>query len=204
MEIRSQRLTISPLLVEDVYLMRNWGKHDNPLLEDYNFPLLSDREIVKWYNNKTRPLFNKYYGVRNEKKDFIGYLGIKDIKIFRKFSTLGIVIDANHMEKGYGIELLDCFIDYYFTELKMKYMILEVAEFNKRAYRVYEKIGFVKDGYYLDDFFNQRLNLKNIYYIEAKSSFVIDGHTIYNYIYKMTLTKKRFYELRSKRNSELE
>ena len=76
-------------------------------------------------------------------------------------------------------------------------MILEVAEFNKRAYRVYEKLGFKPVGYYLDEFFNQGLDLTNPYYLQEKSSFVIDGQKIYNYIYKMTLSKKRFFQLKN-------
>ena len=57
--------------------------------------------------------------------------------------------------------------------MKMKKMILEVAEFNKRAYRVYQKIGFKPIGYYLDEFFDSELDLSSTYYLEEKSSFVI-------------------------------
>ena len=80
--------------------------------------------------------------------------------------------------------------------MKMRKMILEVAEFNKRAYRVYEKMGFQPAGYYLDEFFNQGLDLTNPHYLAEKSSFVIDGEKIYNYIYKMTLHKRRFFQMR--------
>ncbi len=38
--------------------MRNWGGyHDNPLLGDYNFPILTDDEIKQWYKIKTRSFF---------------------------------------------------------------------------------------------------------------------------------------------------
>ncbi len=78
-------------------------------------------------------------------------------------------------------------------------MLLEVAEFNKRAMAVYKKIGFKENGYYLDEFFNSNLDLNNPYYQEAKSSFVIDGKIIYNYIYKMTLSKETFFSKREER-----
>lgn len=197
MEIKGKRVTIRNLRLEDVFEMRKWGYHDNPLLEDYNFPQMSDKEIRLWYRMKVNSIFNKYYGVRNENNELIGYMGIKGIKLFRRESTLGIVLDPNHINKGYGTEILDTFLRYYFTEMKMRKMILEVAEFNKRAYRVYEKIGFKPVGYYLDEFFNQGLDLTNPYYLEEKSSFVIDGEKIYNYIYKMDLPKKRFFEIRN-------
>ncbi|NLK43365.1 MAG: GNAT family N-acetyltransferase [Tissierellia bacterium] len=196
LEIKGERVTIRDLKLEDVFEMRNWGYHDNPLLEDYNFPHMSDKEIKLWYKMKVNSFFNKYYSIRNERDELIGYMGIKGIKIFRRESTLGIVLDPNHINKGYGTEILDTFLRHYFIEMKMKKMILEVAEFNKRAYRVYEKIGFQPVGYYLDDFFNQGLDLKNPYYLAEKSSFVIDDEKIYNYIYKMALQKNRFFKLR--------
>ncbi len=197
MEIKGERITIRRLRLEDVFEMRKWGYHNNPLLEDYNFPQMTDREIRLWYKMKVNNIFNKYYGIRNENNDLIGYMGIKGIKIFRREATLGIVLDPNHVNKGYGTEILDTFLQYYFTTMKMRKMILEVAEFNKRAYRVYEKLGFKPVGYYLDEFFNQGLDLTNPYYLQEKSSFVIDGQKIYNYIYKMTLSKKRFFQLKN-------
>ena len=201
MEIKGKRVTIRDLQLEDVFEMRKWGYHDNPLLEDYNFPQMSDKEIGLWYKMKANGIFNKYYGIRNENNELIGYMGIKGIKIIRREATLGIVLDPNHINKGYGTEILDTFLHFYFTKMKMRKMILEVAEFNKRAYRVYEKIGFQPVGYYLDDFFNQGLDLTNPYYLEEKSSFVIDGQKIYNYIYKMILSKKRFFQVRNKLRS---
>ena len=123
-------------------------------------------------------------------------MGIKDIKVIKRESTLGIVLDPNQVNKGYGTEILDTFLRHYFTDMKMKKMILEVAEFNKRAYRVYQKIGFKPIGYYLDEFFDSELDLSSTYYLEEKSSFVITDKKIYNYIYKMVLNKKRFFELR--------
>jgi len=196
LEIKGKRIIIKDLQLEDVYEMRNWGSHENPLIEDYNFPPMNNKEIKIWYGMKARKLFNKYYGIRNEEGYLIGYMGIKDIRIIRRESTLGIVLDPNHVDKGYGTEILDTFLRYYFTKMNMRKMFLEVAEFNKRAYRVYEKIGFKPVAYYLDEFFDSGLDLSNMYYLEQKSSFVIGDKKIYNYIYKMVLTKKRFFEIR--------
>jgi RimJ/RimL family protein N-acetyltransferase len=100
------------------------------------------------------------------------------------------------VDKGYGTEILETFLHYYFTEMRMRRMILEVAEFNKRAFRLYEKIGFKTIGYYLDEFFDSGLDLTNPYYLIEKSSFVIKDEKIYNYIYKMVLDRKRFFKLR--------
>ena len=196
MKIKGRRIIIEKLKLEDVYKMRSWGVHENPLIEDYNFPPMNDIEIKIWFRKKTNTLHNKYYGVKNEEGKLIGYLGIKEIKRFWRQSTLGIVIDPSNVDKGYGSEILETYLNYYFGEMKMKSMLLEVAEFNKRAYRVYEKMGFKPVGYYLDEFFNSGLDLTNSYYLKEKSSFVIKGKKIYNYIYKMKINKRDFIKLR--------
>ena len=74
MKIEGKKIIIRPLQLNDVYYMRNWGYHDNPLLGDYNFPILTDDEIKQWYKIKTRSFFNKYFSVFNKKDILIGYL----------------------------------------------------------------------------------------------------------------------------------
>lgn len=196
MEIVGSRITIKPLEVIDVFHMRYWGKHENLLLEDYDFPFYTDDEIKRWYKAKTKSIFNKYYAIRNQEGFLIGYLGIKDIRYILRSSTLGIVLDPNYVDQGYGTEILETFLEHYFTKMKMRRMFLEVAEFNSRAYRVYEKIGFVSIAYYLDEFHNHRLNLYDKNYLVSKSSFVITKKKIYNYIYKMKLDRKIFLKAR--------
>lgn len=193
MDIIGKRVIIKKLELEDVFQMRNWGFHKNPLLSDYNFPDMTDNEIKKWYKIKTSYFLDKYYGVKNGQGYLLGYLGIKNIRLIKRESTLGIVFDPDKMNKGYGTEALSVFLNHYFTEMNMKKMYLEVAEFNTRAKKVYEKVGFKEDGYYLDVFFNNKLDLSNPYYLDKKSSFVIDGKKIYNYIYKMKLEREVFF-----------
>ncbi len=119
-EIKGKRITIRRLKLEDVFYMRRWGRHRNPLLEDYNFPTMSDRGVRNWYKLKVSSLFNKYYGVLNENGQLVGYMGIKEIKYIRRISTLGLVVDADHMNEGYGTEILDTFLQHYFSQMKMK------------------------------------------------------------------------------------
>lgn len=199
--LKGSRVTIKPLLLEDAFKMRSWGIHENPLISDYNFPPLTDTEIHEWYMDKTKPRKNKYYGIHNESHRFIGYLGIKDIKKLKKESTLGLVFDPYHVSNGYGTETLETFLTYYFKELNMNRMYLEVAEFNTRAYKLYVKMGFKAEGYYLDYFFDQKLDLNNPYYKTNESCFVIQNKKIYNYIYRMKLTKDDFLYKKERGNS---
>ncbi len=192
MEIKGKRVIIAPLKIEDVYCMREWGYHEDSLLMDYNFPPMNDSELHGWYNIKTFGRSKEYYGVTNREGKLVGYMGIKNIKKIKKEATLGIVFDPNHINKGYGTEAITTYLNYYFNEMKMKTLLLEVAKFNKRALRCYEKSGFVVIDVYLDKFFNQDMDLTDPYYLQEKSSFVIKDGKIYNYIYKMKVDRKSF------------
>lgn len=191
-EIIGDRIRIRPIELEDVYQMKNWGYHKNPLLSDYNLPGMTNEELKQWYRYKKRGFNQVYYSVFNEVNILIGYLGIKNIRRIRKEATLGIVIDPNYVDMGYGTEIITNYLDYFFGELNMKIMYLEVAKFNKRAMRCYEKSGFSTVDMYLDRFFNQNLDLKDPYYLEESSSFVIRDGKVYNYIYIMQIKRDTY------------
>lgn len=198
MRIEGLHIYIESLKLDDVFEMRKWGEHENPLLEDYNFPMMNDSEIRVWYKMKTNKASNKYFSIKDKNDTLIGYMGMKDIKFLRRISTLGIVLDPNKVDQGYGTEILETFLHHYFTQMRMRKMLLEVSAFNKRAYRLYEKIGFVQDKEYIEEFFNQYLDLDDPYYLEEESSFEVVSGNIYTYIYKMSLTRKRFFQMREK------
>ncbi len=171
--------------------MRQWGIHENPLLIGYNFPNYTDKDIVTWYNYKTKPFYNKYFSIYLEDR-LIGYLGMKKIsRIFRR-STLGIVLDPNFINKGYGTDVLITFLNYYFYELKMKKMYLDVDLFNQRALKLYLKLGFKITGKYLAKFIDDYVDVNGSYYLENENAFVIKNYKVYNYRYTMLLEKDNF------------
>ncbi len=198
MEIIGKRIKMAPLKLEDAYFMRIWGTHDNPLLSDYNLPFISDEELTEWYYYKTGDKSRRYYGVFNEENRFIGYMGIKNIRRIWKDAVLGIVFDPNYVNQGYGTEAITTFLDYYFKEMKMRKLFLEVAQFNKRALRCYEKSGFKIIDRYLDEFFDQRIDFRDPYFVSEKSSFVIKRGKVYNYIYKMKIDKNTYIKMGEK------
>lgn len=190
MEIKYEDIVIKKLKREDIPLMQLWGSHKNTLLEDYNFPRMTDVEMRVWYRMKQVPFINKYFGIWLEGR-LIGYLGIKNIKRIRRTSVLGLVFDPNYTSLGYGKKALEGFLNHYFGPMRMKTMVLEVTEFNERAYRLYKSMGFEEVGYYLDEFYNN-IDILDPNFIKYQSSFVMKDEKIYNYIHKMKLDKGKY------------
>lgn len=195
--LKGERVTLSTLSLEDVFFMRNWGKHENPLLQDYNFPPMNDEELEYWYKGKTIGKTKEYFAVYNEEGRMIGYLGMKNIKKIRKEATLGVVFDPNYLNQGYGTEAIKVFIDYFFNQLNMKTLYLDVAKFNKRAIRCYEKCGFQKVKKLLRRFeLEDSIDVTSTYFQEEKDSFVFKYGKLYNYIYQMKIDKEIYEEMR--------
>lgn len=189
MELVGKNLILAPLTMNDAYDMRAWGQHDSILFGDYNFPYINDVEVKRWFRFKTFTWRNRYFSVRDKSGKLVGYMGIKNKKLLKRTAFLGIVFDPDYINKGLGTEAMDIFLPYFFDTLRMKGLLLEVAEFNERAIHVYEALGFKKTAYYLDLFPNQEADTSDLEFSRWKSCFVFDGEKIYNYIYEMKLTK---------------
>ncbi|EOD00024.1 GNAT family N-acetyltransferase [Caldisalinibacter kiritimatiensis] len=185
---KGDRVKIYKLTLEDVFGMLNWGKHDDLLFEDYNFPTLTEDEVKEWYEIKTRNKSKQCFSIKNEKNKVIGYLTIKNIRKISKQGTLGIVFDPNYLNMGYGTETIKSFLKYYFDNLNMKVMNLQVAKHNKRAIRCYEKCGFKKVRLYKQRLENQEIPIYNDEkYKDIREDFVIKNGVLYSYFYEMKI-----------------
>ncbi|WP_352418758.1 GNAT family N-acetyltransferase [Proteiniborus sp.] len=185
-DIRGSRIKIRPLRHEDVYRMQNWGKHDDPLFYDYNFPNLNDEEILQWYNYRISNKNSKSFSVFDEEDKMIGYISIKNIRKLMKTSRLGIVFDPTILNNGYGSEAIMILLEYYFNVMEMKTLYLDVAKFNKRAIRCYEKCGFKKIREYQAKYSNFRSELfDDNSYVWDEEFFSIKNNVIYCRYYEM-------------------
>ncbi|KXG73903.1 GNAT family N-acetyltransferase [Thermotalea metallivorans] len=137
-----EKTRIRKLFREDVDQMQNWGSHRDPLFFHYNFPYLDTNERDEWYRSKTGKFRKKSFAIENTRGEVIGFLSIRDIQWIKRESELGIVLNPDCMNEGYGTDAIKAFLYYYFQGMKMKTITLRVAHFNERAIRCYCKCGF--------------------------------------------------------------
>lgn len=141
-----KKVYIRSMAKEDIMKMTKWSRHENPLLFHYNFPCLNERECSKWFYDRTRKMGRRNYVIENEDRQIVGYLSIRNIKIFSKSSELGIVLDPGEINKKYGRYAIKEFMEYYFNNMNMKKLKLRVAEYNTRGYKCYKSCGFKVTG----------------------------------------------------------
>jgi RimJ/RimL family protein N-acetyltransferase len=77
----------------------------------------------------------------------IGDLALTEIDYINKNASLRIALyKKEHYGKGLGTEAMSLLLQYAFEVLSLYRVYLNVYEFNSRAIRAYEKLGFAREG----------------------------------------------------------
>lgn len=146
----SDRIYFKKMTPEDVDIYHRWRndmevmRSTSPFLDIYDF------EETKEFVNKIILGSNssKSYIIVEKKSDTpIGITPLINIDYKNRNAECIIDIgDKNFWGKGYGTEALRLLLDYAFLELNLHRVSLRVFSFNDKAIKLYEKIGFKKEG----------------------------------------------------------
>jgi UDP-4-amino-4,6-dideoxy-N-acetyl-beta-L-altrosamine N-acetyltransferase len=153
-----QNTRLTPLEDSDLDLLYIW--QNEPGLRDltmgFRFPV--QRETVKeWitYQREQNAKSHVVFAIRQQNV-FVGTTRLHNIDQYQRTASLGIYIGENkRRNRGIGFVSCSLIIDYAFNGLDLRKIGLEVVSFNENAIRLFEKLGFKKEGvktgeYYLD------------------------------------------------------
>lgn len=85
---------------------------------------------------------------------YIGGCSTQQVDVKNRNCMVGIMIgDKDYWGKGYGEDALRVLIKFVFEELNMHKICLGVFDFNERAIKCYEKVGFVEEGRFKEQLF---------------------------------------------------
>ena len=138
-------------------IMEGWN---NPEMRKYlggYFP--NSRESEKEWMRSAQESMKRRSDVhlvieKSEDDSFIGTVAVHDINWVSHSGTIGIAIHKpENWNKGYGTEALKLLMKFCWNSLNMRRLDLTVHEFNERAMRVYEKLGFKECGVFHKRFF---------------------------------------------------
>ncbi len=120
----------------------------------YDLPLRIDRTI-EWFRNKDNSkridCIIEYNGIP------VGLIGLLQIDKVNSKAEYYITIGENSFKrKGIATKATKAIIEYAFLELKLHKVYLTVDARNEHAIHLYEKVGFKREGYFVDDLFCAR------------------------------------------------
>ena len=118
---------------------------------DTDPPRLFSEKKVKEFQEKAleKDSSNElFFNIRSLEDDrLIGYVGLFDLFKHHGDSLVAIALgERADWGKGYGTDAMRIMLRYAFNELNLRRVGLIVFEYNPRAIRSYEKLGFVHEG----------------------------------------------------------
>jgi RimJ/RimL family protein N-acetyltransferase len=99
-----------------------------------------------WFEKEQPDNFN--FLIRGlENNQAIGDIGLDGVRWNHGETFVGIGIgERAYLGKGYGTDAMQIILRYAFQELNLQRVALDVFEYNPRAIRSYEKVGFRHEG----------------------------------------------------------
>lgn len=176
--------------IKEACQMRDFAPHKDKLYADFNFPDYSDEEMVSWFKIKTEK-GKLLIGISDMEDNVVGYMTLRKINPVLKTSEMGIIINPEKINMGYGTDAISSLKRWYFEKLKFKKLYLTVAFYNERALAVYKKIGFIPKHFLYERFINDEVDVfsdKN--YEPIKKYFKKTFSKIYIKCIKMELSTK--------------
>ena len=151
-EVSGDRVVLRELTRADVDLMAQWPRFAESELQWANLDLATQRDRDAWFersrSNLTRRRFTIWTrdpsGARGGRA--VGTIGLRNIDLRYGEGTLGIIVNAADVSRGYGTDAIRTLVRFAFQKLGLRKVYLDVAEGNDRAQRCYDRVGFIRIG----------------------------------------------------------
>lgn len=146
--INNELIRLRGLEREDLITLHKW-MNDFDLTTQFLRIFPSIKCLTEdWYNKIVQNQNKIIFAIETaESGIFIGCVGLDNIDWISRKGELYIYIgDEGFQDKGYGTATLRLFLKYCFNYLNLYKIYLKVLENNKRALKLYEKLGFESEG----------------------------------------------------------
>lgn len=146
------QIRLTALRPDDAPTMMRWyedGEFGRLFDANPAFPK-SERSLTKWFDDSDRDQSSFAMAIRLLYSDeLIGYADIDGIQWTHRvgWMSIGIGNPANR-GRGYGGEALRLMLRFAFHELNLHRLQLTVFAYNEAAIRLYERLGFQREGVY--------------------------------------------------------
>ena len=184
-------ITIRKFEAKDIPLKVEWI--NNPLNNrylHYNLPLKED-ETYRWFERNQNRI-DRYDATIEADGIAIGLIGLLDIDFQNYKAEYYITIgNREYLGKGIAFQASKLLLEYAFYELRLNRIFLFTEYNNTAAQRLFEKIGFKKEGLVQDDLFYKGRYVSRFLYGICKDDFARNvetpisflGYNYNNYIY---------------------
>lgn len=113
--------------------------------------MVSAEEQVQWWKRVASRAGEKHYSIVDASTDrVIGKLRVQNIDQVNKHCEIGLDIVPSLRGQGLGHMAYKMILQYLFLHANMHMVYLRVGDFNDKAKKLYEKLGFAETGRYTE------------------------------------------------------
>ncbi len=147
--IETERYILRSFKEEDAHLWQVWDV-DPEVQAHMPEPVNMPQDIERQYAYKTECESDPegyYWSIEKKEGETIGTVALTDVNAHHKITDLGIVIgDKTYWGKGVATEVVSVLTRYAFQNLGIQRVSAEVEEGNIPMQKVFEAVGFLRDG----------------------------------------------------------
>lgn len=145
------RVRLRPLLSSDLRRCVKWFSDPEIIRFLGRNSSVTMAEEERWFRDYERRTDEQIFAIEVDGAH-IGNIGLHKIDRIHRKAEVGIVIgEASFWSKGYGTEAMRIALRYAFGPLGLNKVSLDVLEYNERAIRTYERLGFHPEGVQRED-----------------------------------------------------
>lgn len=148
MFLRSGEVLLRPLSYKDtefLLLARNDPEMSSEFFSDSP---IYDFEHDQWLRTKAKDNIELIIEYQNQS---VGQVRITDIDFRNQKAQFGIFVIKQFQKKGIATTASRLLINYVFENLPINKIYLELFDYNKAAEKLYEKLGFFKEGIFREE-----------------------------------------------------
>lgn len=156
-------IKIRDFTVDDIPNKIRWiNNPENNLHLHYDIPLEYEKTL-NWFKTKNNNI--RIDSVIDVDKTPVGLIGLLNIdKINRKAEFYITMGEVSYKRKGISYIASKALIEYSFEELKLHKVYLTTDYDNIAAQKLFEKVGFKREGVFVDDLFHRGKFINRIRY----------------------------------------
>lgn len=144
--VEGEHVVLRELTRADVDEMASWPRFHEPALQWANLGLETARERDAWFERSRSNATRRRFTIWSKDGRAIGTIGLRNIDFRFGEGTLGIIVNAAEVSRGYGTDAVRAMVRYAFEHLGLRKVYLDVADGNDRARRCYDRVGFTPIG----------------------------------------------------------
>jgi RimJ/RimL family protein N-acetyltransferase len=143
LDIRGERVRVRWWHSPDDTSQRRWSNYTDPCNALWNIPRNTGvYQGLLSLANGNGSYMRYVWAIDMLPSTLIGRISLRDVDQPNRRARLGISIGAPYVGQRLGTEAMRLFLPYFFDTLGFTTMVLDVAAFNRRAVRCYERLGF--------------------------------------------------------------